>query len=225
MEESIVSTDDYVFTNDMNKWKRMNLIKPLLRALDERNLNGPTEVQTQTIPKGLNTKINILAAAETGSGKTIAFALPIVQKIHGHLEKFGDGAITTQVEIQTADQEANKNTDFSIFGTETKKEGPLGLVLCPTRELAVQVHDQIKYISKHTKVRTGVIIGGMSTDKQGKILHSEAVSNAIFRTRSDKNTTSYHCCYAWSFLGVTISRSRFLTKLGSSQVFCGGRSR
>ena len=167
MEESIVSTDDYVFTNDMNKWKRMNLIKPLLRALDERNLNAPTEVQTQTIPKGLNTKTNILAAAETGSGKTIAFALPIVQKIHGHLEKFGDGAITTQVEIQTADEEANQNTDFSIFGTETKKEGPLGLVLCPTRELAVQVHDQIKYISKHTKVRTGVIIGGMSTDKQG----------------------------------------------------------
>jgi ATP-dependent RNA helicase DDX24/MAK5 len=220
MEESIVSTDDYVFANDMNKWKRMNLIKPLLRALDERNLNAPTEVQTQTIPKGLNTKTNILAAAETGSGKTIAFALPIVQKIHGHLEKFGDGAITTQVKIQTADEEANKNTDFSIFGMETKKEGPLGLVLCPTRELAVQVHDQIKYISKYTKVRTGVIIGGMSTDKQGIFSHYETVSDYIFRTRSNKNTTSYYCCYAWSFLGVTISRSRFLTELGSSQVLC-----
>jgi len=170
MEESIVSTDDYIFTNDMNKWKRMNLIKPLLRALDERNLVAPTEVQIQTIPKGLNTKTNILAAAETGSGKTIAFALPIIQKIHGHLEKFGDRAVTAEVEIQTADDESNKNTDFSIFGKGKTKEGPLGLVLCPTRELAVQVHDQIKYISQYTKVRTGVIIGGMSTDKQERVL-------------------------------------------------------
>ena len=168
MEESVVSTDDYIFTNDMNKWKRMNLIKPLLRALDERNLVAPTEVQIQTIPKGLNTKTNILAAAETGSGKTIAFALPIIQKIHGHLEKFGDTPVTAEVEIQTADDESNKITDFSIFGKGKTKEGPLGLVLCPTRELAVQVHDQIKYISQYTKVRTGVIIGGMSTDKQGR---------------------------------------------------------
>merc|ERR1712180_239907 len=75
MDESTVSTDDYIFTNDMNKWKRMNLIKPLLRSLDERNLNAPTDIQCQTIPRGLNTKTNILAAAETGSGKTIAFAL------------------------------------------------------------------------------------------------------------------------------------------------------
>jgi superfamily II DNA/RNA helicase len=47
-------------------------------------------------------------------------------------------------------------------------DGPQCLILCPTRELAVQVHDSIRRISKFTKVKTAVIVGGISAEKQGK---------------------------------------------------------
>ena len=100
--------------------------------------------------------------------------MPIVQKIHGHLEKYGDSTPQDQDEIMETDQVETLDEDIGenheIFGAKRIKEGPLGLVLCPTRELAVQVHDQIKLLSTHTKVKTAVIIGGMSDDKQGKVL-------------------------------------------------------
>ena len=101
--------------------------------------------------------------------------MPIVQKIHGHLEKYGDSSPQDQEEIRETDQVETVNDEIGenheIFGEKRSKEGPLGLVLCPTRELAVQVHDQIKLLSTHTKVKTAVIIGGMSDDKQGNLFY------------------------------------------------------
>merc|ERR1711933_316119 len=69
IEVKVVTNEEYQFQHKLTQWSRMNLAKPLLRILDERSLLEPTTVQASTIPKGLNTKKNILAAAETGSGK------------------------------------------------------------------------------------------------------------------------------------------------------------
>ena len=66
-------------------------------------------------------------------------------------------------QVETLNEDIGENHE--IFGAKRIKEGPLGLVLCPTRELAVQVHDQIKLLSTHTKVKTAVIIGGMSAPR------------------------------------------------------------
>ena len=109
------------------------------------------------------------AAAETGSGKTFAFGLPLVQKIHMYLEKYGDHEVEEE-RVEDEDEENGDDNDKAVFGAPRMKQGPFGLILCPTRELAVQVHDQLKLLSTHTLVRTAVIIGGMSDDKQERIL-------------------------------------------------------
>ena len=166
--EDKVTTEEYVFKNKMHLWSRMNLAKCLLRILDEKDYVTPTPIQSATVPKGLNSKNDVLAAAETGSGKTFAFGLPVVQKIEAYLEKFGEYGTTEEVKVQL--EEGEGDDDEGVFGEVKRKEGPMALVLCPTRELACQVHDQIKLLCTHTKVRSGVIIGGMSDDKQERVL-------------------------------------------------------
>ena len=154
----------------MSGWTRMNLSKGIIRALDELDYSVPTEIQKATIPKGLNSKTNILAAAETGSGKTFAYGLPLVQKVNAHVEKWGDRPEKVEQKVHGPDDGDAENfidDPKQIFGGTKIVEGPLGLVLCPTRELAVQVHDQLQNITKYTKVRTAVIIGGLSNEKQG----------------------------------------------------------
>jgi hypothetical protein len=84
-EEKAVSNGEYVFQNKLPEWRRFNLDVALLRAIDSLGFRTPTDIQRQCVPKGLNTKKTILGAAETGSGKTIAYALPILQKIIGYL--------------------------------------------------------------------------------------------------------------------------------------------
>ena len=158
----------------------MNLARPLLRAIDERGFIEPTEIQNATIAKGLNSKANIMAAAETGSGKTLAYGIPLVQKINAHIEKWGDAPEVMEQKVIGANDEIMEDKS-NIFEKERIREGPLGLILCPTRELAVQVHDQLQDISKHTKVRTAVIIGGMSNEKQERVL-SKVRPNIVVAT-------------------------------------------
>ena len=209
-----VSNEDYQFQNKLTAWSRMNLVKPLLRILDEKSLLQPTEVQLKTIPRGLNTKTNILAAAETGSGKTFAFGLPLVQKIHGHIEKYGENA-----EFEDGGfSEETEEPDDSIFGEKKTKQGPLGLILCPTRELAVQVHDQIRLLATHTKVRTAVIIGGMSDDKQGKRKKNRLFEKGEFRESAEQAQAAYCCRHARPVLGADSFGSRLASVTRSSQI-------
>jgi len=84
-EEKAISNSEYVFQNKLPEWRRFNLDAALLRAIDSLGFKSPTDIQRQCIPKGLNSKKTILGAAETGSGKTIAYGLPILQKIIGYL--------------------------------------------------------------------------------------------------------------------------------------------
>lgn len=86
-EEKALSNSDYVFQNKIPEWRKFNLDIGLLRAIDSLGFKSPTDIQRQCVPKGLNTKKTILGAAETGSGKTIAYALPILHKIIGYLGK------------------------------------------------------------------------------------------------------------------------------------------
>lgn len=113
----------------------LNLIEPLLKALQEKNYHEPTAIQQKAIPHILDRK-DILATAQTGTGKTAAFALPLIQII--------------------------------------KKNDPLGhekakiraLILSPTRELALQIDENIKFYSKYTGVKHAVIYGGVKQQKQ-----------------------------------------------------------
>jgi ATP-dependent RNA helicase RhlE len=116
----------------------LGLAEPILRALIARDYVTPTPIQAQAIPKIMDGR-DILGVAQTGTGKTAAFALPILQALN-------------------KDQARSKYRD------------PRALILAPTRELAIQIGDEIRSYGKHLALRHAVIFGGVSQHGQVKNL-------------------------------------------------------
>jgi ATP-dependent RNA helicase RhlE len=111
----------------------LGLAPALLRALADYGYTQPTPIQSAAIPPALAGQ-DLLAAAQTGTGKTAAFALPLLQKL-------------------------------STSG-ETMTRRPRALILTPTRELAAQIHDNIRSYAKHMHVSSTTIFGGVSMGPQ-----------------------------------------------------------
>lgn len=120
-------------------FKDLQLNKPILRAIAEAGYDNPTLVQEKTIPQVLNKK-DVIVSAQTGTGKTAAFALPILQLLFDK-------------------QDAIKK------GKKIK-----ALIVSPTRELAVQIHENFKTYSTYTNLRATVVFGGTSIEPQKAIL-------------------------------------------------------
>ncbi|MDG5492072.1 DEAD/DEAH box helicase [Psychroserpens sp. SPM9] len=120
-------------------FKDLKLNKPILRAVAEAGYDNPTLVQEQTIPLVLERK-DVITSAQTGTGKTAAFALPILQLLFDK-------------------QDAPKK------GKKIK-----ALVVSPTRELALQISKNFSTYATYTNLRTAVIYGGTSIEPQKDIL-------------------------------------------------------
>ena len=116
-------------------FKDLKLNKPLLRAIAEAGYDNPTLVQERTIPLIL-AKNDVIASAQTGTGKTAAFALPILQNLYDR-------------------QDAPK-----------RSKRIKALIIIPTRELAIQIGEDFKKYSTHTNLISEVIFGGASLDPQ-----------------------------------------------------------
>ena len=118
----------------------LGLVSPLLARLTELEYQQPTPIQAQAIPSVLAGR-DLIAGANTGSGKTATFALPLLQQLH-----------------QTQATE-NKNAKGNYVS---------GLVLVPTRELAKQVADSIKSYATHFNgaIKTVAVFGGVSANTQ-----------------------------------------------------------
>ena len=114
----------------MNNFSELTL-HPSLHANLQRNLFvQPTPVQAQSIPPAL-TGIDIVATAQTGTGKTLAFLLPIMQKL------------------------------LTAAPSQEKRAGSIrALVLSPTRELAIQIADTFNKLAVGTQLRSAVVVGG-----------------------------------------------------------------
>ena len=109
----------------------------LLRAIEESGYTTPTPIQAQAIPVVL-TGQDVMGSAQTGTGKTASFVLPLLQKILPHASS----------------------------STSPARHPVRALVLCPTRELAVQVAENAEKYAKHTPIRTAVVFGGMDMKQQ-----------------------------------------------------------
>ncbi|MBC8081580.1 MAG: DEAD/DEAH box helicase, partial [Hymenobacter sp.] len=119
----------------------LNLIEPILRALHEEGYTTPTPIQQQAIPQVLEGH-DLLGVAQTGTGKTAAFTVPILQILHQ----------TAQVERHAAGRIRC-------------------LVLTPTRELAIQINESFGAYGRHLpKLRSTVIFGGVSQHGQVQTL-------------------------------------------------------
>ncbi|CAM4102210.1 DEAD/DEAH box helicase [Saccharibacillus endophyticus] len=118
----------------------LNLIPSILKALQKENYASPTPIQQQAIPVALEGR-DVLGCAQTGTGKTAAFSLPIIQRLSA-------GATPT-----------------------TAGKRPIrSLILTPTRELAIQIYDNIRAYSRYTDLRSQVIVGGVSQTPQEREL-------------------------------------------------------
>lgn len=117
-------------------FEKLGLISPILRALETQGYSTPTPIQEQAIPVVLE-KRDLLACAQTGTGKTAAFAIPILQ-------------------LLTKEKEAAQAPDRHIKT----------LILTPTRELAIQIAENIRDYGVHTGIKHLVIFGGVSAQAQ-----------------------------------------------------------
>lgn len=120
-------------------FKDLQLSAPLLKALEEKGYTTPSPIQEKAIPHVLAGK-DVLGCAQTGTGKTAAFALPIIQNL-----------------MRPSDKKHSKRVIRS-------------LILTPTRELALQIAENFKEYGSHTPVRCAVIFGGVSAVPQIKEL-------------------------------------------------------
>lgn len=122
-------------------FQSLQLIEPILKALETEGYINPTPIQQQAIPVILQQK-DILGCAQTGTGKTAAFAIPILQILHNKAW-MGNGPRPIR-----------------------------SLILTPTRELAIQIGDSFSAYGRHTKVKHTVIFGGVPQKPQTNALQN-----------------------------------------------------
>jgi len=123
-------------------FKDLNLIPPILDALKEEQYQTPTPIQAKAIPPVLAGR-DLLGIAQTGTGKTAAFAVPTLQRLHAH--------------------------PTPIIGRRPVRR-IRALVLTPTRELAIQIHESFQAYGRNLRLRSCVIYGGVSQKPQEQAL-------------------------------------------------------
>ncbi|MFA6197418.1 MAG: DEAD/DEAH box helicase [Sulfurimonas sp.] len=118
-------------------FEKLGLIKPLLGAIKELGFEHPTVIQKRAIPLVL-AKEDIFATAQTGTGKTAAFGLPLLQRLRN----------------------TTANEDRAIRA----------IIVSPTRELSIQIFEDMKDFSKHMSIECAVLVGGKDLESQQKLL-------------------------------------------------------
>ena len=119
------------FKEPIMKFSDLNLLKNIQQALTEEGYTNPTPIQQQAIPIILE-GTDLVGCAQTGTGKTAAFAIPIINYLH------------------------------RLVGSSAKKKNIRTLVVTPTRELAIQIDESFNTYGKYTNIRSMVIFGGVS---------------------------------------------------------------
>lgn len=123
------------------KFEHLHLAEPLLKALQLQGYTTPTPIQQRAIPIVLQQK-DLLGCAQTGTGKTAAFAIPILQLLYNR-----------------------KKQDHSVKGIQA-------LILTPTRELAIQIEQSFTGYGKFTGLKHVAIFGGVSQHHQVNAIRS-----------------------------------------------------
>ena len=127
-------------SNFMTTFESLNIASPILKALQEEGYTKPTPIQSQAIPIVLQ-GIDLLGCAQTGTGKTAAFSIPILQLMAQRPENGAHRIIK-------------------------------GLIVTPTRELAIQIGESFKAYARHTSLNYTVIFGGVGQSPQVSALRS-----------------------------------------------------
>ena len=135
MSAGISENDSWWNKATTMKFSELNIMEPIMRALTEKGYTDPTPIQTKAIPLLLKSQ-DVLGCAQTGTGKTAAFAIPIIQMI-------------------------SQADDF-----DSGKPQIRALIITPTRELAIQIDESVKAYGMHTAIKHAVIFGGVKQGTQ-----------------------------------------------------------
>ena len=123
------------------RFEELNIIEPILKALKEQEYTEPTTIQEKAIPVILNGS-DVLGSAQTGTGKTAAFAIPILQHLYNQRM------------------------------TSHKPRKISALIITPTRELAIQIAESFTDYGKYTGIKNAVIYGGVKQGAQTNAIRS-----------------------------------------------------
>lgn len=125
------------------EFRQFGLCLPLLRAIDDMGWTGPSPIQELVLPVAV-TGVDVVGQARTGTGKTGAFAIPLIDQYATRPEELGAGRL------------------------------PVALVLSPTRELALQIYRQLEQLGSYTKLRSVAVYGGAPMEPQLRALRAGA---------------------------------------------------
>ncbi len=128
MEDSVIAKPEFA---------SLNLDAQILRAIEEEGYTEPTPIQSQAIPQVLAGR-DLMAMAQTGTGKTAAFTLPLLQRL----------------------------LPYANSSASPARHPVRALILAPTRELAIQVEQSVKTYSRHVPLRSTVVFGGVDINTQ-----------------------------------------------------------
>src|SRR5690554_5146099 len=117
------------------QFEDLKIIEPILKALKEEKYSTPTSIQEKAIPLLLD-RNDVLGSAQTGTGKTAAFAIPILQHLYNDREQ------------QNSPRQIN------------------ALIITPTRELAIQIGESFTTYGKYTGLKNTVVFGGVKQGQQ-----------------------------------------------------------
>eukprot|EP00611_Tribonema_gayanum_P031400 TRINITY_DN906_c0_g1_i6.p1 TRINITY_DN906_c0_g1~~TRINITY_DN906_c0_g1_i6.p1 ORF type:complete len:809 (-),score=338.54 TRINITY_DN906_c0_g1_i6:292-2574(-) len=123
----------------LRNWEEGKLAATIMEAIEELGYKEPSPIQRQAIPIGLQFR-DLIGIAETGSGKTAAFCIPMLSYI-----------------MSLPPERIERTPD----------DGPLAIVMAPTRELAQQIEEECKKFAKFTGLRTACVVGGQDIEAQG----------------------------------------------------------
>ena len=134
--------------NPLRNWEEGNFPEHVSKAIQTLGYKNPSPIQRQAIPVLHKAQCDIIGIAETGSGKTAAFLVPLLCLL--------------------ASTPASKLDQCST-------EGPLGLAIAPTRELAMQIEEDCKTLMQYSDLKSVCLVGGESIDAQISLLRTSSI--------------------------------------------------
>ena len=139
------------FAPDMKNFTELGLVQPLLQAIEELGYEHPMPVQEEVIPYLLSQDTDLVALAQTGTGKTAAYGLPLLQKLNG--------------------QDGLNGEDGPTMPTKPINPIPSIVILSPTRELCLQIADDMEGFSKYMpETNILAVYGGTNIEPQIRAL-------------------------------------------------------
>lgn len=147
------------------KFENLNLIAPILKAVEQQGYTVPTPIQEKAIPPVLEGR-DMIGCAQTGTGKTAAFAIPILQILYKDTNNGQDSKAPYQSQPGTPD----RKSPYQAVPREIRKIR--ALIMTPTRELAIQIGESFANYGKYTGLKHAVIYGGVSQLPQTNALRA-----------------------------------------------------